>query len=167
MTVTGRESACKQLCKVNLGASGCKGIEVKVMNMDIALGMSLSKCRVKDIHLIEFLSAAGAVFKHGTHSGITIDIGVFTLNIAVLGRGESQILIDLHDLCVHLTHSGSVCAVKDVCLCCGCVTLFDEDFFNSILNLFYRRNLILFGAFDIIADSSRDFKGFVIVRAAH
>ena len=87
------------------------------MNVDIALGMSLGKRRVQNVHLIELLCAAGAIFEHCTHSSIAVDIGVFTLNIAVLGGGEGQILIDLHNLSVHLTDSGSVCAVKDVRLC--------------------------------------------------
>ena len=71
--------------------------------MDIALLVSLGNSRVDNVHLVKLLCALRAIFIHSSHCCVAVDIGVFTLDIAVLCRFEGKIFIYLHQLCVHLT----------------------------------------------------------------
>ena len=106
------------------------------MDMYISLSVSLCHILVKYVHLIELLCALRAVFEHGAHSSVTVDIRILTLDIALLGRLEGKIFIDLHEPCVHFPHSGPVGTIENICLGCLSVSLFNEDLFNDILHLF-------------------------------
>ena len=70
--------------------------------MYITFTVSLCHILVKYVHLIELLGTLRTVLEHGTHSGITVDIGILTLDIALLCGFECKILIDLHQLGIQL-----------------------------------------------------------------
>ena len=104
--------------------------------MDIALAVRLGMRRIEDKHLIELLGTLGAVLEHGAHRGITVDVGVLSLDV-VLERGlERQILVHLHQTGVHLTHAGALVAVQDVLLGRAGMSAFDQNLLNSVLHLF-------------------------------
>ena len=92
---------------------------------------------VEHVHLVELLGAFAAVFQHGTHCGVAVDVGVFALDVAVRRGHEGQILVYLHQGGVHLARPGAVCAVQYVSLGGLCVTLLDEHSFYHILYFFY------------------------------
>ena len=81
--MTGGESAVEQLEQVYLAAGGCEGEEIQVMDMNIAVDVRLGVLRVEDVHLVELLRALAAVFQHGSHGGVAVDICVFALDVAV------------------------------------------------------------------------------------
>ena len=82
--MTGRKAVCKELFKVYLSAGRGEGIEIKVMNVDIALAVSLCVLRVENIHLIILLGGNASVLEHCTHCSIAVDICILALDIAVL-----------------------------------------------------------------------------------
>ena len=55
MTVTRTESAFQQFQQVDLTAGHGQGIEVHIVDMNVAFFMCLHVLRIDDIHLIEFL----------------------------------------------------------------------------------------------------------------
>ena len=130
------EAALEELQQVNLTAGGCECEEVEVVNVDVAVEVSLAVLGVEDVHMIELLSALGTVFEHCSHSGVAVDVGVLALDVVVLGSLEGEILVNLHQLRVHIADSRAVCAVEDVLLGGSGVSVFDKDLFYSILNGF-------------------------------
>jgi len=83
--VASGEAAGKQLVQIDLAAGGGQGQKVQVVNVDIPFPVSLSMGRVKNIHLIKLLSALRSIFQHGAHGGISVNIGVFTLDVVIFG----------------------------------------------------------------------------------
>ncbi len=71
--------------------------------MDIALAVSLGVLRLKNVHAVVLLSRNGSVFKHSTHSGIAVDIGVLTLDVAVLSGTECKLVEYAHEVGFHLS----------------------------------------------------------------
>ena len=53
------------------------------MNMNISVSVRLGMGGVQHIAFIEMLCTLGAVFQHGAHGGVAVDICVFALDIAV------------------------------------------------------------------------------------
>ena len=111
--------------------------------MNVALLVSLYVLRVYNVHLIEFLSSLGAVLEHGTHGGVSVYVGVFTLYVVVLGFLKCEVLIYSHELGVHVPYSGALRSVKDKFLGGTGVSVFYEDFFYGVLNLLYGRYIIV------------------------
>ena len=139
IAVSGGKSSVEQLQQVYLAAGGRQGQEVQVVDMDIAVDVRMRVPRVEDVHLVELLCTLAAVFQHGSHCGVAVDIGVFALDIAVGSGFERQILIYLHQGGVHLACPGAVCAVEDIRLCSLGMSLFDQHFLYHILYFFYGR----------------------------
>ena len=79
-----REAAIsKQFQRVGLTASQRSGgIEVKVMDMDIAIVVSSNMLRSEQESLSILFRPFLTILKHLTHSSITIDISIRTLEIA-------------------------------------------------------------------------------------
>lgn len=69
---------------------------------------------VQHKHLIKSLGALRAIFEHGAHGGVAVDIGVFPLDVVFGSAFEGQVLIHLHQGGVHLPHTGALCAVEDI-----------------------------------------------------
>ena len=133
--VTGGEAVLEQLDKVNLAAGGGEGEEVEVVDVDVALAVRLGELGVEDVHLIEFLRALGTVLEHGAHRGVAVDVGVLTLDVVILSGFEGQVFVDLHQLGVHFTDSGTLRAIEDELLRSSGVTVFDQDLLNGVLNV--------------------------------
>ncbi len=111
--------------------------------MDVALAVRLGELGVEDIHLVEFLRALGAVLEHGAHRGIAVDVGVLTFDVVILRGLEGQILIDLHQLGVHLADSGTLRAIEDELLRGSGVTVLDQDLLNRILYMLDRGLVVI------------------------
>ena len=107
------------------------------MDVDIALTVCLGELGVEDIHLIEFLRALGAVLEHGAHRGIAVDVCVLALDVVILRGFEGQILVDLHQLGVHLADSCALRTVEDELLGCSCMAVLNQDLLDGILYVFY------------------------------
>ena len=123
--VAGGKTVAEQLQQVNLTAGGGQRQKIQIVDVDITLAVCLGVCRIEDEHLVELLGTLGAVLEHGSHRGITVDIGVLALDV-VLERGlERQILVHLHQTGVHLTHAGALVAVQDVLLGRAGMSAFD------------------------------------------
>ena len=133
VSVAGGKTAVEQLEQVDLAAGGGERQEVEVVYVDIAVDVRLGVLRVEHVHLVELLGTFAAVFQHGTHCGVAVDVGVFALDVAVRRGHEGQILVYLHQGGVHLARPGAVCAVQYVSLGGLCVTLLDEHPFYHIL----------------------------------
>ena len=102
-TMTCRKAILKKLDEVDLTASCCKCKVVQIVDMNISLIMSLCMLRIENIHFIELLCTFGAIFKHSTHSCISIDIRIFALDITILGCLKSKVFVHLHKLGIHFT----------------------------------------------------------------
>ena len=137
--MTGAEPVFKQLDNINLAAGSSQRIEIQVVDMDIALGMSLGKDRIQHIHFTELLGAFRTVFQHGSHRGIAVDVGVFPLDIVICRRLKGQILVNAHQFGIHVAHAGAFRTVEDEFLGGTGMSVFNEDFFHRILHLLHRR----------------------------
>ena len=139
ITITAVKATGKQSGQVNLTAGGGQGEKVEVVDMDVAAVVSAGVFRVEYKHLVKCLSTLRAIFEHGSHGGVAVDIGIFTLDIVFRSAFEGKIFVNLHQLGVHLTHAGTLCAVEDVFFGSAGVTIFDQHLFHHVLNLFHRR----------------------------
>ena len=142
IAVTCWKTAFKKAYKVNLATSCGKCKEIKIVNMNITVTMSLRILRVENVHFIELFCALWTVLEHCTHCSITVNVCVLTLNIVIFSWFKSKVLINLHELCVHFTHSCTLCTVKYIFLCSSCMTVFNKHLFNSVLYLLNCRSLI-------------------------
>ena len=93
----------EKLFKIDLCASGCERIKIKIVNVYIAVSVGFGMFRVENIHSVVFLSRNRTVFQHCTHSGIAVDIGIFTFDIAVLGVAERKLVENAHKIGFHLS----------------------------------------------------------------
>ena len=141
--VSGRKSVFEQFYQVNLAAGHRQRIEVHIVNMDVAFFVGFGMLRVDNIHLVEFLGTLGTVLQHCSHCCISVYVCVFTLDFVFFCFFKSQILINLHEFGVHVSDSGTFRTVKYVFFRCAGMSVFNQNFLNSILNLFYRRYLIM------------------------
>ena len=143
MTVTRRKAALEELLDVDLAASRGKRQEVHIVNVDIALSVRLGMLWLKYEHFVELLRALAAVLEHGAHSRIAVDIGVFTLGVIIFRVFERQILISLHEPCVHVSDPGTLRSVEDELLRSPGVSVLDQDLLNCVLDLLYSRDLVV------------------------
>ena len=86
------------------------------------------------IHLIKLLRALGTILQHGAHGGVAVDVGVFTLDIVVLGGLERQILVYFHQTGIHFAVTGAVGAVKDIFLRRAGMAAFDQHALYHVLD---------------------------------
>ena len=107
--------------------------------MDIPFPMGLGMLRVQDEHLVKLLGTLAAVFEHGAHGGIAVDVGVFPLDVAVAGIGIGDVLIDLHQPGIGLADPGAFRPVKDIRLGGAHMPIVDQHLLYAILDLFHLR----------------------------
>ena len=79
------ETAVKQLFNIDLTAGGCQRQKIEVMDVDVAVKMRFGVDGIKHKHVVELLGALRAVFEHGAHGRVAVDIGVFALDIVFVG----------------------------------------------------------------------------------
>ncbi len=158
------KSAMEQLKEVNLTAGGSQRQKIQVVDMYIAVYMSVGVGRVKDIYLVELLGTLRAVFQHRAHGGVTVNIGVFALDVS--RRFESKILIYLHQLGVHLAGSGTLCPVENVRLGGLGVPALDKHFLHHVLNLLDRGVASYDGYGKLLADLVSQLHSLTVVVAS-
>ena len=140
VAVAGGKAAVKQLDEVDLAAGLGQRVKILVVDVDVAVGVRLCDLRRDHVFVVKALRALRAVFQHRAHRGIRVDIRVFALQIRVLGRLEGQILINFHELIVHLAQALVLRAVEDVRLRRLGVVRGDQLLLHDVLNLLDRRH---------------------------
>ena len=141
--MSGGKSALQQAQQINLATGHGQCIEVHVVNVDVAVFVGSGILGVDHVHLVEFFRAFGTVFQHGSHGGVSVDVGVFPLDVVVSGLLEGQILVDVHQPGVHVTDAGALRAIEDVFLGGSGVAVFNENLLHCILNLLHRRDTVM------------------------
>ena len=141
IAVTGGEAAPEEAGQVDLAAGLGEHIEILVVDVDIAVDMGGGYILGQDVVVHEILGALGAVFEHGAHGGISVDVGVFPLQVGVLGVGEGQLLVDVHQVGLGLTDLGVLGPVEDVSLGYLGVTGMDQLLLHQVLHVLHRGQL--------------------------
>ena len=159
--VTGGEAALEELPQLNLAAGGGQGVEVHVVNVDIALAVCLGVARVDDAHLVELLGRFGAVLQHGTHGGIGVDVSVLTLHVGIGGLGEGDVLQRLDEAGVHVAHAAALGTVEDVGLGGLHEAGLDEGLLHQVLHAFHGGRALDGAALKLLDDGGGDLLGGV------
>ena len=141
IAVAGGKAAFEQLGQVDLAAGLGEHIEILVVDMDVAVDVGGGDILGQDVVVHEILGALGAVFEHGAHGGVRVDVGVFTLQVGVLGVGEGQLFINVHQVRLGLADLGVLGAVEDVGLGHLGVAGMDQLLFHQVLHLLHRGQL--------------------------
>ena len=135
--VAGGEPSGKELLDVDLTAGGGEGEEIQVVDMDVPLPVSPGVLGIEDEHIVKLLGALGAKLEHGAHSGVAVDVGVFPLDVGVLGGGVGDVSVDLHQPGVHLPAAAALVAVEDVGLGRLDVPVVHEHLLHQILDVLH------------------------------
>ena len=135
----GAESAFKKAGQVDLAAGRRGGVEVHIVDMDIAAVVRFGEFRTHDVDLEEMFRPFRTVLEHHPHRGVAVDIGVFTLDIAVIGILEGDVGISLHQPGVLLANLAPFFAVPAVLQSGNHMTRLFQNFLNPVLNLFDAR----------------------------
>ena len=149
VAVAGVEAVGEQLLDVNLAAGRGQGQEVEVVDVDVAFFVGAGELGGQKIVLIEGLGRLAAVAEHGSHRRIAVDIGVFALQVEVLGIREGKVLQGVHEAGLHLADAGAFVAIEDIGLGRTGMAVFDEHLFHKVLNVFHVRRVVAFGFKDI------------------
>ena len=166
MAVAGIETVFKKFKNIYLAAGGGKGKKIQIVNMDISVMVGSGVAGIKNIHFVKLLCGLAAVFKHGTHGGIAVDVRVFAFNVVFFCGLESKAFQSLHQAGVHFAHFVAVCAVKNIAFCGAGMAGFYQHFFNHVLNMFNGRDFYKFGIFNIIHNHICDGFRFGIIAAS-
>ena len=100
--MSGGEAVSEELLQIDLSAGSCQSIEIKVVDVNIALSMSFCVCRLKDVHLIVFFCGYGTILEHSAHGCIAVYICVFALYITVFSGAEGKLVEYTHQISLHL-----------------------------------------------------------------
>ena len=136
-TVACGEAALEEGDDIDLAAGGGQCIEVKVMNMNVTLAVCAALLGRQDVLFVKVLGAFAAVLEHGTHGSVAVNIGVVTLEIAVLGIREGDLVVDTHQIALHLACLVALGTVDDILLGYGGITVVHQNQLNDILNVLY------------------------------
>ena len=112
--------------------------------MNIPVAVRFRVFRVQHIRFVEMFCPFRAVFQHGTHGCIAVDIGIFTLDITVCCVFVCDILKCFHEAVIHVTDTGTFRAIQDIGFCGLHKAMINEYPFHSVLNLFNRRGINIF-----------------------
>ena len=143
--VSGGKSALKQFFQVDLAAGRRQREKIQIVDVNVSGDMRLRMLRIENVHLIELLRPFRSVLQHSPHGRIPVDIGIFALDIVLCRIAESEILVNFHQFCIHISDAGPLRAVENIFFRRTGVTFFDENLFYRILHLFHGRfrNLLL------------------------
>ena len=136
-SVTGVKPVLKQFLQVDLATGGGEGVKIEVVDMDVAVVVRFGMLRLEDVHLVKDLGAFGAIFQHRTHGGVTVDIGVVPLQVAVLRVAVGDLLVGFHQAGVHFTGPGPFGPVQDICFGGLRQTGVNQNRFDDVLDFFY------------------------------
>ena len=157
--MAGGETALEQLTQLNLAARRGQGVEVHVMNMDVALAMRLRELRRDDGHLVELLGGLRAVLQHGAHGRVGVDVRVLALHVGIRRLGERDVLERLENAAVDVAHAAALGAVQDIGFCRLGKSCLDERLFYQILHALDRRSALDSAFFNLFDHSTRNLVG--------
>ena len=141
--VAGGEAPVEEADQVDLGAGGgAHGGEVHVVDVDIPLLVGPGVLGLHHPHHVELLGPLAAVLEHGAHGGVAVDVGVLPLDVAVLGGGEGDVLIDLHQAAVEIPGLAALLAVQDVGLGGLDIAAVHEHPLHDILDVLHLGDLL-------------------------
>ena len=140
--VAGRESALEEAYDIYLAACRRKGIEVEIMDMDIAVTVCAALLGCQDILFIEILCALAAVLEHRAHGGVAVDIGVVALEVTVLGIGKGDLVIYAHEVALHLASLIALGAVDYILFGYHGISVVHQDKLYDILYILNAGGLI-------------------------
>ena len=138
VAVAGGEAVPEQGGQLNLAAGGGEGVEIHVVDVNVALPVRLGKAGVQHIHVVELLGALRAELQHGAHGGIAVDVGVFALDVGIDGILEGDVLEGFHQAGVHFAHAAALGTVKDIRLGAADKALFNQHALHGVLHLLHR-----------------------------
>ena len=136
VAMTGVETALEQFLQVDLAAGHGEGVEVQIVDVDIALGVCAAVLGLEHHHGVEMLGRFRAVLEHGAHGGVAVDVRVFALEVGFLGGTESNVAERVHEAGVHFADAGTLGTVQDVALGGISITALGQGLFNGVLNFF-------------------------------
>ena len=133
------ETAFEQFQKIQLAACGCQCVEIQIVDVDITVSVGIGMLGIQHIAFVEVLCTFRTVFQHGTHSSVAVDIGIFTFDVTVCCIFICDVLESFHQTVIHVSDSGTFCAVQDIRFCCTHIAVVDQYTFNAVLDLFNGR----------------------------
>ena len=107
------------------------------MDVDVTVDMCLSDILRKHIIIHEVLSALRTILEHCAHRCITVDVGVLSLDIRILGVRICEFVVDVHQIGLCLSDFGMLSTIENVSLSCLLPVVFDEHLLYDILYLLY------------------------------
>ena len=136
IAVTRGETTGKQALDVDLTARRRQGVEVEIVDVDVAFTISLGVFRTQQIQLVIGLGTGRTDLQHATHGGVTVDVSVVTLHVALAGIDVRDFINRLHQRRAGFTSARTVGAVKNVGFSSTVETVVHELMFNSVLDRF-------------------------------
>ena len=156
--VTGVKTMLKHLKDVGLAASQSTGChEVEIVNMNVAMIMSIGEFWLEQAELSVFLGTFCAELEHLAHGGVAVDVCVTTLHIGIFSSvGLRNGAVNLHKFRLGIADAAALSAIFDVGLGGALEGGFHENFLDDILDLFDRWNtsldFLLCSAGDLLGD---------------
>ena len=110
--------------------------------MNVAVLVHLAVHGVQYAQLIELLGRLRAVFEHGAHGGVAVDVGVVALHVRLARLVERQLVHRLHQPRIGFADARTFGAVQYVLLGGAHQPVLDENGFHLVLHLFDGRNVV-------------------------
>ncbi len=166
IAVPGGEAVSEQRNQVNLAAGFREHVKIFVMDVDVAVGVRGRGVLGQNVVVDKKLGTLGAVFEHGAHGRVAVDIGVFPLDVLPDGRGVRQLFVNIHEIRFRVAYLGMLGAVENIGLGGFGVIVLDEAFLHHVLNFFHMAKMALIQLFaDFFRDKEQIRGGHVL--AAH
>ena len=102
IAVAGGKAAAEEVDQIDLTAGRGQRQKVHVVDVDVAAVVRAGVLGFEDEQLVEFLRAFGAVAQHRAHGAVAVDVGVFTLDVAVGGLFVGDVVVYAHQAAVFL-----------------------------------------------------------------
>ena len=134
--MAGGETTVEKLQNVDLAAGGGEAVEIKVVDMDIAVPVGLGMLGTEQINFVIGFGTGGTDLEHGTHGGVAVDVGVVPLHIADAGIDVGDLIDGLHQGHVGFSGPGTVGPIEDVSLGSSGETVVHQLALYSILDGF-------------------------------
>ena len=164
-SVSRRETAFEQLEQIYLTAGCRQRVKIKVVNVYVAFSVRLALLGRENILFVIVFRALAAVFEHGAHRGVAVNIGVVALHIAVARVGERELVVYAHQSGVHFARLGTLRTVKNVFFRDIGIAVFHKDFFDHVLYVFDSGTLAGIAVFfeQSFLDEAREPRAFHVV----
>ena len=135
--VAGVEAALEQLFNIDLAAGGGQRKEVQVVDVDVPFLMRFAVSGLEQEHAVKLFGRLAAVFEHGAHGRVAVDIGVFPFEIDVPRIFAGQIPQRVHEAGFRLPGAGALVAVQDIGFGRTGVARFDKRPLHQVLNMLH------------------------------